>query len=86
MNPFLELYHNPVATLTGLAYCLILLSALFGTWWALSRNLLYLADHWRDGWLVLVPFWYAARCIATLLLIATDLLLVAAMIGVVTTT
>lgn len=82
-NPFIDLYEVPVAALTDAAYACLLLAALVATWWALGRNLLYLRDRWQEGWLVLVPFWYTARAIALLCLVAIDLLLIAGIIHVV---
>jgi len=81
-NPFVELAQDPVAVLTAAAYATVLLAALVGTWWALSRNLLYLLDNWQDGWIVLVPLGYAVRTMAVLGLVAGDLALVAGIIGV----
>jgi len=75
---------DPVAVLTAAAYATFLLAALVGTWWALSRNLLYLLDNWQDGWIVLVPLGYALRTMAVLGLVAVDLALVAGIIGVLT--
>jgi membrane protease YdiL (CAAX protease family) len=83
-NPFVELAQDPVGVLTAAAYATLLLAALVGTWWALSRNLLYLLDNWQDGWIVLVPLGYAARTMAVLGLVAVDLALVAGIIGVLT--
>jgi len=83
-NPFVRLFEAPVESLTAGAYALVLLAALVVSWYALGRNLLYLEDQWRDGWLVLVPFWYAARIVGALLIVAIDLLLIAGIIGVLT--
>lgn len=81
-NPFLELYQHPVATLTAAAYVALLLGALVATWWAAGRNLMYLDDQFQEGWLYLIPLRYTARLVATLGIVAVDLLLVAAIIGV----
>jgi len=83
-NPFVRLFEAPVESLTAGAYALVLLAALVVSWYALGRNALYLEDQWRDGWLVLVPFWYAARVVGALLIVALDLLLVAGIIAVLT--
>jgi len=83
-NPFVRVYEAPVESLTAGAYALVLLAALVVSWYALGRNALYLEDQWRDGWLVLVPFWYAARVVGALLIVALDLLLVAGIIAVLT--
>jgi hypothetical protein len=83
-NPFVELFEAPVDSLTAGAYALVLLAALVASWYGLGRNLLYLTEQWRNGWLVLVPLGYAARVVGGLLLVAIDLLLVAGIIGVLT--
>jgi hypothetical protein len=83
-NPFVHVFASPVESLTAGAYALVLTAALVASWYALGRNLLYLAEQWQEGWLVLVPFWYAARVVGLLLLVALDLLLVAGIIGVLT--
>jgi len=79
-NPFIELARSPVQSLTALAYALVLTAALVGTWYAAGRNLLYLLDRYQDGWLVLPPLTYVARCIGLLLIVAVDLLLIAGII------
>lgn len=84
MNPFVRVFEAPVEALTAGAYALVLVAALVASWYALGRNLLYLEDQWREGWLVLVPLWYAARVVGLLLLVALDLLLIAGIIGVLT--
>lgn len=81
-NPFVRLYEAPTATLTDAAYALVLVAALVATWWVLGRNLLYLDEHWQDGWLVLVPLEYAVRTIGTILILAVDLALLAAIIAI----
>jgi len=83
-NPVVRLYEAPVETLTAAAYALILAAALAATWWALSRNLLYLHANWQDGWLTLVPAEYTARVIVVCLLVAVDLALVAGIVHVLT--
>jgi len=83
-NPFIRVYEAPVESLTAGAYALVLVAALVTSWYALGRNALYLTERWRDGWLVLVPFWYAARIVGALLIVAIDLLLIAGIIGVLT--
>jgi len=80
MNPFIELYQNPVSTLTAAAYVVTLLGLLVSTWWAAGRNALYLFDNYQNGWLVLVPKWYAFRVVLMCGIIAVDLLLIAAII------
>jgi len=82
-NPFLELYQHPVDTLTAAAYVALLLGALVATWWALGRNLMYLDDQFQEGWLYLIPLRYTARLVATLGIVAVDLWILAAIIGVV---
>lgn len=82
MNPFISLFEAPVETLTAAAYVVVLFGALVVSWWALGRNLLYLRDRFQNGWKYLVPFWYALRIGAATVLIAVDLLLVAAIIHV----
>jgi hypothetical protein len=84
MNPFIELYQQPVETLSAAAYALVLLAALLATWYAAGRNLLWLIDRYQDGWLVLPPFWYTARSIALILILAVDLLLVAGIVWILT--
>jgi len=81
-NPFVRLYDAPVESLTAGAYALLLVAALVTSWYALGRNMLYLTERWRDGWLVLVPFWYMARVVGVLLIVAVDLLLIAGIIAV----
>jgi hypothetical protein len=83
-NPFIRLYEMPVESLTAGAYALVLVAALMATWYGLGRNLLYLHQRWRNGWSLLIPFWYAARVIAILLVAAIDMLLVAGIVGVLT--
>lgn len=83
-NPFVAVYETPVESLTDAGYGLLLLGALIMSWWALGRNALYLQEEWRNGWLVLVPFWYAVRTVAALIGIAVDLWLVAALIAILT--
>jgi len=80
MNPFIQLFEYPVATLTALAYVVVLLGALVGSWWALGRNLLYLRQRYQNGWKYLIPGMYALRVVATAVLVAIDLLLVAAIL------
>jgi len=82
MNPFIELYQHPVDTLTAAAYVALLLAALVATWWAAGRNALYLSDQYQNGWRYLVPFWYAVRCLALLVIVSIDLALIAAIIHV----
>jgi len=84
LNPFIELYQHPVDTLTAAAYVVLLLGALVATWWAAGRNALALDSQWREGWLLLIPFWPAVRIVAMFGILAVDLLLVAAIIGVLT--
>ncbi|AFH21983.1 hypothetical protein OSG_eHP14_00015 [environmental Halophage eHP-14] len=84
MNPFIRFYEAPVESLAGIAYVLILIGILTLTWWALSRNLLYLREEWRNGWLVLVPLTYTVRVAATLGLLAVDALLIGGIIYVIT--
>lgn len=81
-NPFVALFERPVATLTAAAYALVLLSALVATTYAGTRNAVYLADRFQNGWRYLAPLWYTVRIIATLLVIAVDLLLVAGIVHV----
>jgi len=82
-NPFVALFERPVATLTAAAYALVLMTAMLATWYAGSRNLLYLVDRWQDGWRLLVPFWYAVRVAGLLLVVAIDCLLIAGIIAVI---
>ncbi len=84
MNPFIELFEQPVETLTAGAYALVLLSALLATWYAAGRNALTLYDSYQNGWLVLPTIWWVARAVGLLLIVAIDLLLVAGIIYVVT--
>jgi hypothetical protein len=81
-NPVIRLIEAPVAALTDLAWVCVLLAALVATWWAGGRNLLYLDEHYQDGWLYLVPFWYALRVIALLVTLAANLWLLAGIIAV----
>jgi len=81
-NPFIELFHDPVGSLTAVAYALVLLAALVATWYALGRNLLTLYSDYQNGWIALPPGPYTARVIGALLIVAIDLLLIAGIIGV----
>ena len=83
-NPFVRLYEAPVETLTASAYAVFLAALLVATWWALSRNALYLHEEWQNGWLVLIPGAYAARVVLTAVIVAVDLLLLAGIVHVVT--
>jgi len=80
MNPFVEIWQDPVTALTRFAYVAILFGMLVMTWWAAGRNALYLRDQFQNGWLMLVPFWYALRTLAMLAILAVDLLLLAGII------
>jgi hypothetical protein len=82
MNPALRLVEAPVATLTDAAWACILLAALMATWWAAGRNVLWLDQQWQNGWQALPTFWYAARSVALLVVLAVDLWLVAALVAV----
>ena len=82
MNPFVELWTDPVLALTRFAYVFILAGFMVLTWWAAGRNALWLDDHFQDGWQVLVPFWFAVRSFAMLAIVAVDLLLLAGIIYV----
>jgi len=82
-NPFLELYQHPVDTLTAAAYVALLLGALVATWWAAGRNALALDRQWQEGWLLLIPFWPAVRIVAMFGILAADLWILAAIIGVI---
>jgi len=84
VNPFVAFYESPVAAATAFAYVCILFAALVASWWAASRNALYLYDRWQAGWLVLVPGEYTLRAIAMLLLLALDALLIGGIIHVLT--
>lgn len=84
MNPFVELWEAPVATLAALAYALVLLAALLATWYGATRNALYLTDRYQDGWKYLPPFWWSLRAVAMLLVAALDLLLLAGIVHVLT--
>ena len=84
-NPFIELFHDPVGSLTAVAYALVLLAALVATWYALGRNLLTLYSDYQNGWIALPPAAYTARVIGALLIVAIDLLLIAGIVGVLTT-
>jgi len=83
MNPFVRLYEAPVEALAAAAYVCVLVAVLVLSWWALTRNLVYLDDRYQNGWKYLVLLWYAVRAAATLGLVALDLLLVAAIIHVI---
>lgn len=83
VNPFIELYREPVAALTDAAWICVLLAALAATWWALGRNLLWLDKRWQQGWRYLPPFWTAVRMVAVLVVAAVDLWLVAGIVAVV---
>jgi hypothetical protein len=84
VNPFVELFRSPVATLTAAAYACLLLAGLVVTWWAAARNLVVLDDRWQDGWQLLVPLGYAVRLAAMAAILAIDLLLLAGIIYVLT--
>jgi len=83
-NPVIRLVESPVAALADLGWACILLAALISTWWALGRNLVYLADRYQDGWRYLVPLQYAIRSVAVLLIVAVDLWLLAGIVHVLT--
>lgn len=80
-NPVIALVENPSAALADAGWALILLAALVATWWAAGRNLLWLDDRWRDGWLFLPPLGYAARTVALLIVVAIDCWLLAALVA-----
>lgn len=84
MNPFIRLYEAPVEALTAGAYALLLVAALVATWYALSRNLMTLYQDYQKGWLILPPIAWTARAVGALVIVAIDLLLLAAIIGVLT--
>ena len=83
-NPFIRLYDAPVEALTAAAYALILLAALVATWYALGRNVMTLYSDYQKGWYALPPAAYTARVVGALVILAIDLLLIAAIIGVLT--
>lgn len=80
MNPFVEIWTDPVLALTRFAYVSVLAGFMVLTWWAAGRNALWLDEHFQDGWQVLVPFWFAIRTFAMLAIVAVDLLLLAGII------
>jgi len=82
MNPFVELYEHPVATLADAAFVSLLLGALVLTWWAAGRNLLYLSNNYQNGWKYLVPFWFAVRTTTLFGIVAVDLALIGGIIHV----
>jgi hypothetical protein len=82
VNPFIQLYEQPVEALTAGAYALVLLAALVATWYAGTRNALYLVDRYQHGWRYLPSLWWTARAIGLLLIAALDLLLVAGILHV----
>jgi len=84
VNPFVELWRAPVATLTAAAYAVVLLAMLITTWYAAGRNALYLYAHWQKGWLALPPLGYTFRVVGMLLVAAVDLLLLGGIIYLVT--
>ncbi|MDQ2052852.1 hypothetical protein RBH26_20635 [Natronolimnohabitans sp. A-GB9] len=82
-NPFIELYEAPVETLTLGAYLLILLAALVGTWWLLTRNVLELykqaaTETWAKNAPLYPPFKFIWRLAAIPVIVAIDLFLIAA--------
>jgi hypothetical protein len=81
-NPFLRLHEAPVETLTDAAFVLVLLAAMMTTWWAGGRNVLWLYTRFQSNWKYLPPWEYAVRSVVMLLVIALDLALLAAIIGV----
>lgn len=81
-NPFLRLYDAPVQSLTDAAFVLVLLAALMATWWAGGRNALWLYTRYQSNWKYLPPWEYAARSVVMLLVIALDLALLAAIVGI----
>jgi hypothetical protein len=83
MNPFIHLFDAPVETLTAAAYVVVLIGALGASWYALGLNLLALREGWQDGWKYLIPLAYAVRVVATTIVVAVDLLLIAAIIRVI---
>ncbi|WP_256394102.1 hypothetical protein [Natronoarchaeum rubrum] len=87
MNPFIELYRDPVATLTALAYALTLLTLLVitlaGTW----RNAIWLATRWKrqrpNEWEYIPPTWWLVRLAAIPAVLAVDAWAMAALIWLV---
>lgn len=82
-NPFVRLYEAPVETLTLAAYLLVLLAVLLLTIYALGRNLMTLYLRWEsEGWSNTMPPYppgdWMARAIAVPVVLAVDLLLIAA--------
>lgn len=82
-NPFIRLYEAPVESLTLAGYLLILLAALVGTWWLLTRNVLELysqvtSDTWAKNTPLYPPFKFIWRLGAIPIIVAIDLFLIAA--------
>lgn len=88
-NPFIRLYEAPIESLTLAAYLLILLAALVGTWWLLTRNVLELIDQatsetWAKNTPLYPPFRFIWRLAAVPVIVAIDLFLIAAFLYFVT--
>lgn len=79
-NPAIRLQEAPVEALTDFGWALVLVAALVATWWAAGRNLLWLDQHWGNGWQLLPPFWAAARMVVLLLILAVDAWLLAGIV------
>lgn len=81
-NPVLRLVESPVEALADAGWVCVLVAALLATWWAATRNALYLIQEWQSGWRLLIPLSYAARAIGLLLIAAVDLWLLGALVAV----
>lgn len=87
MNPFIELWRDPVTTLTLLAYALLLVTLLIWTLGICWRNALTVVHRWHDErprqWEYVPPLSFICRVSAIPLILAIDALAVAALIWLV---
>ena len=84
MNPFIRLFEQPVETLLLGAYLLVLLALLVSTWYVLGRNFMTLYSRWdKEAWSNGTPYppaTWVLRLIAIPIVLAIDLLLIAAFV------
>ena len=83
-NPFIRLYETPVEALTAAAFALVLFASLLLSIWALAWLILELKSGWKRNWRAIPPLKYFGKTAAAILILAIDLLLLAAIIHVLT--
>jgi hypothetical protein len=81
-NPIYRLLQEPVLSLTDLAWVVVLLAAMAATWYAATRNVIWLREFYGqspDGisWEYMPTFWWTVRAVGLLLILAVDLVLLA---------